>query len=589
MTGIGVTKKGKTYTARIYVPGAKSCRIRLYNQGDEAPVSYVNMSQCIGSHGLFECSFETDGAVEYDFETDAIVTVDPYAKRLVGNEKFGPVPASYRGVLPDKAFKPGNARLKLHQDDSEAIDYSDMVIYKLHVRGFTAHETSGVRSKGTFRGVRQKLSYIRGLGFNTLLLMPCYEFDENMKVGYGREPKVNYWGYGAKGYYFAPKASYASDPARCCEEFSELVRSVHDAGMEIMMEMDFAEGTPDIVMLESLRFWHEVYHVDGFRLISGNIYERIMASDPELVGVKMIASSWNEECTLGLTAKDRPVLAECNEAYMEAVRRFLKGDEGTVKDFSWFIKYNGDRTAKVNYLADHDGFTLADVYSYDVKHNEANGEKNVDGREINHSWNCGTEGPTDSHRIMKLRQKMLRNAIAALFLSQGTPMMMSGDEFGCSHHGNNNPYCCDNEQGWVVWDNSAQARELRQYVKNLIELRLSHRVFSNVIGLRGTDYIYSGCPDVSFHGTKAWYPDYGHFSRMLGVLLNGEYARIDRSTFDDSFYVAFNMHWEPHEFDLPTTGKGEFEMILSTDPTTNYDGGRTCSLPARSIAVFALC
>lgn len=587
MTGIGVIKSGKKYTARVYAPGSKVCRLRLYKKGDLAPFSYVNMSQLSGSRGLFECTFEAEGATEYDFETDVTVLVDPYAGRLVGNETFGPSAPSYRGVLPDKVYRPGRI-LNAENGAAHSLDYSDMLIYKLHVRGFTAHESSGVRSRGTFRGVKQKLSYISRLGFNTILLMPCYEFDENMKVGFGREPKVNYWGYGAKGFYFAPKASYASDPERCCEEFADLVRSAHEAGMEVMMEMDFAEDTPDIVMLEAIRFWHRVYRVDGFRLISGNIYARIMATDPELAGVKLLAANWNEDCTAGFTAKDRPVFAECNESYMEAVRRFIKGDENTVRDFSGSLKYNGDRTAKVNYLADHDGFTLADVYTYDVKHNEANGEKNTDGREINHSWNCGFEGPTGNHRVNKLRQKMLRNALAALFLSQGTPMLSAGDEFGCTHQGNNNPYCCDNEQGWLVWDNSAQARDLRKYVRDLIELRSSHRVFSNVIELRGTDYIYSGCPDISFHGIKAWYPDYGHFSHMLGMLLNGEYARIDRVNADDSFYVAFNMHWETHEFDLPTTGKGEFEMIMTTDAANVYEGGRTCALAARSVAVFII-
>lgn len=585
MKGIGITKNGKTYTAVIYVPGAKMCRLRLFKKGDLAPFSYISMSQVPDSRGMYECSFEAGEAAEYDFETDTETLVDAYARRLVGNEIFGPNAASYRGVLPVKDIA---VKTATKANANAPLDYADMLIYKLHVRGFTAHESSGVRNKGTFKGVVQKLDYIRKLGFNTILLMPCYEFDESMKIGYVCEPKVNFWGYGAKGYYFAPKASYASDPAKCCEEFAGLVKSIHAAGMEIMMEMDFAENTPDIVMLEALRFWHEVYHVDGFRLISNNIYTRMMATDPELAGVKLISSGWSEECTRGFSTKNRPVFAECNEIYMESVRRFIKGDEGSVREFSECLKYNGNRTAKVNYLADHDGFTLADVYAYDVKHNEANGEKNADGREINHSWNCGIEGPTGNKRIIRLRRKMIRNALCTLFLSQGTPLMMAGDEFGCTHMGNNNSYCCDNEQGWVVWSSGAQAQELRKYVTGLIELRRSHRVFSNVIELRGTDYIYNGCPDVSFHGVRAWYPDYGYYSRMLGMLLNGEYARINKTEPDSSFYVAFNMHWEAHEFDLPTTGKGEFEMLLTTDAGNIYEGGRTCLLAARSIAVFVI-
>ena len=528
------------------------------------------------------------------------------------------------------------------------IDFSDMRIYKLHVRGFTMHESSGVKNPGTFTGLKQKLKYIKDLGFNTLLLMPCYEFESRMKVAYGQPEKTNFWGYGAQGSYFSPKRAYAADPEHAEQEFAGLVRAVHKAGMELFMEMDFAEGTADITMLEAVRFWHERYGVDGFRLMSGNIFPRLFATDPKLNGVRLIGTEWSEACLCGAAVCDesamnpaangnamstsagwgnamnqaanrnsainpaagegdatdtaankngtqhavvsrqahRPRLAVCNDTFAMTVRSFLKGDEGQVRTFSEYMKDGGGRTARVNYIADHDGFTLADLYSYDEKHNEANGENNADGREINFSWNCGVEGVTTNRRVQKLRLRMMKNALTALFLSQGTPMLMAGDEFGCTHQGNNNPYCCDDEQGWVVWKNDAQARKLREYVRQLIAIRGSHRAFSNVIALKGADYIYSGCPDISFHGTKAWYPDYGHFSRTLGILLNGEYARVSRTSSDASFYVVFNMHWESHEFDLPTAGRGEYRMLLTTAEENIYEAGRTCVLAPRSMAVF---
>lgn len=579
MTCMGITGAGRKLVAGFFAPDTKLCRMRLFRAGEDVPVKYVNMKQTVGTHGLFECAFDPEDATEYDFETDSAILADPYAHRYTGNEEYGPQTSACRGVLPGKHSR------EYADVPHESIDYSDMLIYKLHVRGFTMDAGSGVKNKGTFKGVKQKLSYIKGLGFNAILLMPCYEFDESMKVGYNQPPKVNFWGYGTQGFYFAPKASYASKPEQCCEEFAELVRSAHASGIEVLMEMDFAENTPDIMMLEALRFWHEVYHVDGFRLINGRTSGRLAATDPLLSGVKLIASAWPENC-FGSSIKQRPVLAECNDDYMITVRRFLKGDEGIARDFSYQVKDNGNKAAKVNYLADHDGFTLADVYAYDEKHNEANGEKNADGREINYSWNCGVEGETGNRKVLRLRKKMLRNALTTLFTSQGTPMLMAGDEFGHSHKGNNNPYNCDNDYGWVVWSGGSQAAELRNYVKQLTTLRKSHRVLSNIIELRGTDYIYSGCPDVSFHGTKAWYPDYGHFSRMLGVLLNGEYARIDHVVPDNSFYLAFNMHWDSHEFDLPTAGSGEYELLLSTDSSCTYSGGKTCVLEPRSIAVF---
>ncbi|MBO7633768.1 MAG: alpha-amylase, partial [Lachnospiraceae bacterium] len=441
---------------------------------------------------------------------------------------------------------------------------------------------------GTFKAVAAKVQYIRSLGFNAVLLMPCYDFDEVMPAGFGQPARINYWGYGSPANYFAPKTAYAADPKKVCEEFASMVKAFHAAGIEVLMEMDFTPQVPDILTLEVLRFWHETYHIDGFRLMSGSFSPRLAATDPYLRGVKLIRDYWSEDCTGTMQLRERPVLAESNDDYMEAVRRFLIGDEGVVKEFSERIRDNGNLAAKVNYFADHNGFTLADVFSYDVRHNEANNEKNLDGREINHSWNCGVEGPAAGRTVNRLRLKMIKNALAVLFMSQGAPMLMAGDECGSTHFGNNNPYCCDNAQGWVVWQNNAFANEIRRFTKDMIALRRAHRIFSNIIELRGSDYIHSGCPDVSFHGTKAWYPDFGYFSRTLGMLLNGEYAITDRVNRDTSFYVAFNMHWEEHEFDLPSVNHSTFRFVFATDAKTVFDGGKTCCVAPRSIAVFAV-
>ncbi len=580
MLKLGVYKNGWKYTAAVYAQSARSCSLRLFDSSSEEPKAVIPMHEDPVYSYIYTCDFDIDAA-EYDFETDLGVLNDPYAMRMCGDETFGFDRRYSRAAIP-------SGRRGFKDFARERTEYSDLIIYKLHVRGFTIHPSSGAKNGGTFRALAQKLDYIGSMGFNAILLMPCYDFCEVMPSTYGQPARLNFWGYGAEASYFAPKTSYASDKKRVCEEFAAMVYAAHSKGIEVLMEMDFAADMPDIMMLEALRFWHEVYHVDGFRLMNSSVSAKLMATDPYMKSVKLIGESWSEELSVDPVKRARPVLAGCSDDYMIAVRSFLIGREGGVKDFAHKISDNGNSSARVNYVADHNGFTLADVYSYDVRHNEANNEKNQDGREINYSWNCGVEGPTANRGIGRLRMKMLKNALAVLFMSQGTPLLMAGDEFGNTHYGNNNPYCCDNEQGWVVWQKNAAASEIRRFTKEMTSLRRAHRIFSNIITLRGSDYIHSGCPDVSFHGTKAWYPDYGYYSRTLGMLLNGEYAITNHVKRDTSFYVTFNMHWEAHEFDLPTINNKGFRLVLSTDRSNTYDGGRTCVMAPRSICIFAV-
>ncbi|MCR5321953.1 MAG: hypothetical protein K6E85_01520 [Lachnospiraceae bacterium] len=616
----GVSRLGNEHIAVFYAPKAKEVSIKLFRAGESEPSESIKMSgeqNGIYGKGVFSCSFKTE-LDEYLFEVDGKYCIDPMARQLVGDGKFGIKKnnddlSEKKGdmqVIPDtngKSTKRTNKHNEVNNNNSKircrltnpdlssiinddkfcAPDFADMILYKLHVRGFSMHPSSGVKNRGTFAGLTEKIPYLKELGINSVLLMPCYDFKETMDQGYGVQSKLNFWGYGAKSRYFAPKSSYAADPANVCREFAEMVTTFHKAGIAVLMEMDFARKVPDVVMLEALRYWKGRYHVDGFRIIGDYAQRRIFATDPCLNGTLLIGSSWDDDCVRAREPLPSN-LADCNDTFMVSVRRFIKGDEGQVRAFADLLRQNCARTAKINCLADHDGFTLNDVFSYDERHNEANGEMNMDGREINYSWNCGVEGETSRRNIVKLRLRMIKNALSTLFLSQGTPMLLAGDEFGNTHHGNNNPYCCDNEQSWVVWEKTAKAREILGFTKSLIRLRSEHRVFSNKIELLGTDYIYKGCPDVSFHGTKAWFPDYGYYSRTLGILLNGEYAVVDRNKRDRSFYIAFNMHWEEHEFDLPGNTKNEFVKVLSTDPDNSVTNARTCIIKPRSIAVFEM-
>ena len=259
-------------------------------------------------------------------------------------------------------------------------------------------------------------------------------------------------------------------------------------------------------------------------------------------------------------------LAEYNDGFLTDVRRFIKSDEEQVQKLVYRYKKNPSQCAVINYLADQNGFTLADLYSYDVKHNEDNAENNHDGTDYNYSWNCGVEGKTSKKAINELRYKMIRNALAVLFLSQGTPMIQAGDEFGNSQQGNNNAYCQDNEIGWVDWKQNKSNSALFEFCKKIIHLRKSHPVFHNSIELKGMDYIACGYPDLSFHGKKAWYPDYTNYSRLIAFMLNGEYAVINSKRKDFTCFVICNMHWEAQEFDLPDVGKvTEWLLVFTTE------------------------
>ena len=594
MMDFGVKKNGRNLTASCFAPGAEKVRLKLFKKGGKEPAQSIDMIPAECNKAVFTCNFASD-ADEYLFENNGTCFIDPFAKQIAGNGRYGQEcendgesgkvdeAGSLRGVIVRSGIKkrPEDGRFR-------SVDFSDMVLYKLHIRGFTAHETSGVKHKGTFTGVVEKIPYLKDLGINAVLLMPCYDFDEAMDCGFAAPKKLNFWGYGAPSHYFAPKTSYASKPDRVREEFFEMVREFHKAGIAVLMEMDFGPGTSDAYMLEVLRYWKCEYEIDGFRLIGEYALKRLFATDPYLSDIKLIGNTWDDD-SIRAVSSETARLADCNDGFMISVRRFIKGDEGQIRDFAEHLRQGCVKSARINYLADHDGFTLNDVFSYDERHNEANGEMNLDGREINYSWNCGIEGPTGKRNVQKLRLRMIKNALSILFLSQGTPMLLAGDEFGNTHQGNNNPYCCDNEQSWVVWDKTARAREIRSFTRSLIQLRRKHRVFSNKIELTGTDYIYNGCPDVSFHGTKAWFPDYGYYSRTIGVLLNGEYAVVDRDKRDKTYYIAFNMHWEEHEFDLPGSNKADFVRVITTDPDNKVSDNRTCIIRPRSIAVFELC
>lgn len=378
--------------------------------------------------------------------------------------------------------------------------------------------------------------------------------------------KLNYWGF-IPGLYLAPKASYCSGKEKHPErEFKDLVKALHKAGMELVMDLFFTGEERETFILEVLRTWAREYHVDGFHLI-GAAPCRLVGQDPYLSRVKLWAQSWE-----GVPGGRHRHLAEYNEGFAIDMKRFLKGDEGQLNALAFRIRYNPKDRGQINYMANINSFTLLDNVSYDVKHNEANGENNLDGSDYNYSWNCGVEGPSRKKKVVEMRRRLLRASYLLLFLSQGTPLLMAGDEFGNSQNGNNNPYCQDNEVSWLNWKLTETNKELLEFVKKIIRFRKAHPMFHLPQEPRIMDYLSYGQPDVSYHGIKAWCPEFENFRRQLGVLYCGRYAKRTDGSWDDHFYVAYNMHWEPHEFSLPNPPKGQ-RWHIAIDTGADAVGG----------------
>jgi isoamylase len=332
------------------------------------------------------------------------------------------------------------------------------------------------------------------------------------------------------------------------------------------------------MVLDCLRYWAAEYHVDGFRFDLAAILGRdqngaplsnpplleSLAYDPILAKCKLVAEAWDAG---GLyQVGSFPAFgrwAEWNGKFRDAIRKFLKGDPGMVGEMAQRVQGSPDlyasarrgAAASINFITCHDGFTLADLFSYNDKHNEANGEDNRDGANDNNSWNCGWEGPTDDSEVMSLRQRLMKNAMAILLISRGVPMILMGDELARTQLGNNNTYCHDNALNWLDWSLRETSEELFRFTRGLIGFRKAHPVLRSAEHFRNVDYVGSGYPDISWHGVKAWAPDWSGYSRTLAFMLCGRHARGGAVT-DDYVHVMMNMHWDAVVFEVPVLPEG---------------------------------
>lgn len=605
--GLGVQKLGDDICFTIAVPDRKRCSLLLYKRGEKDAAASIPMGSSSRYGDLRSLIIEKFPVEDYEYNylIDRQIVTDPYASVICGRENWGKAPGSREALRGRAVFD----EYDWQNDAPLQLSWPDVVVYATHVRGFTKHSSSGVKAKGTFAGIMEKIPYLKELGINQLELMPVYEFEEAeiwdekrpplRRPGNGQKELLNYWGY-TDAYYFAPKASYSAtgDPVR---EFKDLVRELHRNGIELVLEFHFPKGTRTALVLDCVRHWVLEYHIDGIHVNRDFAPVEALAQDPLLSHTKIMTESFR----LDEIYEERRVphfrnLAEYNDGFMLDARRFLKGDEGQLVPFTWRARRNPSEYTVINYMANHNGFTLMDAVSYDEKHNEANGEENHDGTDFNYSWNCGEEGPSRKKRTITLRARQLRNAFLLLLLSQGTPLIYGGDELGNSQSGNNNVYCQDNELSWINWKTGKSFGFLTEYVKKLIEFRKKHPVFHQSRELRMTDYLSCGHPDISYHGKRAWLGDFENYSRSVGVFYGGDYiaANSGGKEKDSFFYVAYNMHWIPHEFALPSLpGKGQWKVAIDTGAeglTGIYPEGkelllsdqRTVTVPERTILVL---
>ena len=488
--------------------------------------------------------------------------VDPYAAGITGTEKFGVRKPFGLFEVPEYSWK--------HRRPH--IAWRDTILYQLNVRGFTEHISSKAVHRGTFTGITEKLDHLRELGVTSLILQPAYDFDEIMKTDTAGAKRINYWGY-TGGFYFAPKGAYSSGSPS--EEFMNMTDTLHGAGMEVIMQFYFEPDIRASFIIDVLRHWVTVYHIDGFELLGAAIPLKEIATDPIFADTKILAYGFDADNIYGTENTQQtqhtqltPViknLAKLQDDFMCDGRKFLKGDEDMLGTFTRLLLDNPEKTAVINYMTSYYGFTLNDLVSYDQKHNEENGEENRDGSDYNYSWNCGAEGRTRKKAVLKLRRVQMKNALAFMMLAQGVPMLRAGDEFCNSQCGNNNPYCQDNRISWLNWEDKERNSDIFSFTKELIAFRKDHPVFRSRFRKKMMDYISCGTPDVSFHGEQAWAPGFANFNRHIAVMYDGEYEKLPDGNRDADFYVAYNMHWQNHRFNLPNPSKGRrWKVIMQT-------------------------
>ena len=624
--GATVIPGGVNFTIQSHK--ATSCELLLFHREAEEPFAVLpfpdnyRIGFCYSMivFGLdieeFEYAYRLDGPYDEKkglrFDRTKIL-LDPYARAVTGQSHWGHknnLLHGYRARVVHSNFDWGQQR-------HTSIPMEDLIIYELHVRGYTKDTSSGVKHPGTFDGLKEKIPYLKDLGINAVELMPVFEFDEMRDARLIDENLLlDFWGYNPVS-FFAPNTSYSSSKEYNREgmELKSLIKELHNQNMEVILDVVFnhtAEGnefgpsfsfkgfdnqiyymlTPDghyynfsgcgntlncnhpvvqNMILDCLRYWVIEYRVDGFRFDLASILGRnedgtplhqppllrSLAFDSILGNVKLIAEAWDAGGLYQVGSfPSWKRWAEWNGRYRDDMRRFLKGDAFLSQTAARRITGSPDlydpifrgRNASVNFLTCHDGFTLYDLYSYNEKHNEANGWGNTDGTDDNNSWNCGVEGETTNPSVLALRRKMMMNACAILMCSRGTPMFLAGDEFADTRYGNNNPYCQDNLISWLDWSLLEKNRTLYEFFRYMIHFRKSHACIR-----KDLEPSYLGFPSMSLHGLTPWKPDLPESSHTVCVLFSGYDDSLHK---EDLVFLAVNTHWCSAALTLPQLPAG---------------------------------
>lgn len=589
---MGATVIGNSVNFAITAKMGSDCQVVLYKKGEDKEAYRIPFenAQVIGNVYAMSVAGLDYRKYDYNFCVNGQIVVDRYAKALSGKKQWAKESKNLRAGIVSDDFD-------WKKDAPLGIPFDDTILYRLHVRGFTKHVSSKIKHKGTYLGIVDKIPYLKELGITMIELMPAYEFNEiksepatSMRGQFSiEEPKLNYWGY-TDGFTFAPKAAYAfsNEIGGEVTEFKYMVRELHKNGIELSMEFFFPDGTNPQEILDCLHYWVMEYHIDGIHVNCEEAVMRMIQTDGLLCTTKIFTYSFGSDTDFYNSANQVRNVANFNDDFMVAARKFIKGDEDMLNTIAYKVKANPPAVAVVNYVANHNTFTLYDSVSYDKKYNAENGENNQDGAVYNYSWNCGAEGDTRKRKIMDLRKKQIKNALCMVFLSQGVPMLYAGDEMCNSQKGNNNPYCLDNEISWTNWNTNAIARETLEFTKKIIKFRKEHKVLHQKNETRQMDYKSYGLPDMSYHGTKAWYADFSHFNRHFSTMYCGKYAIDETGVDEQDIYIAYNMYWESQDFGIPSArGKKQWIVAFSTSPQQSCEvDDRTIQVPGRSVTVL---
>lgn len=584
----------------------KECGVILHTKGDAIKIPFTQECRMGNVYSGILVGISSKDIEGYQYYEQDSIFVDSYAKKVLGNECFGQDYEKEKsqeriGAIVGEEFVWG-------EDRNPCYSYEDSIQYMLHVRGFTQHSSANVEANGTFQGIMEKIPYLLELGITTLEVMPCYEFEEvetlelmdsmayalkHYKEEYVEQPKkkLNCWGY-KQAYYFAPKRSY-SYKEDCVLELKELIKQLHGVGIEFIMQVYFPKECTYQLIYDVLSYWMMEYHVDGFHVMGEAIPMEFLAKEPIFQDLKMMCDHVTYDAIAHGPGFSNHI-ATYHGAFMKSARRFLKGEPESIGSFVEALKLRDNRIASIQYVSNYNEFTLHDMVSYDHKHNEDNGEGNEDGTYSNYSWNHGIEGVTDKKKILDLRKKQMKNIMAYLLLSQGTPMIMAGDEFAFSRKGNNNPYCHDNELLWLDWNGVHQNNELFTYSKSIIAFRKEHPIFHPSHSFKMVDTIGCGCPELSYHGEDAWKPNMGTASFCIGLLYSGAYQKKEIQEEKPDYYIAFNSHWQKHLLALPRL-KNEYrwsvvmdtyEPVEEENKNYNFIEGDTVQVGERSVLIL---